>query len=43
MIKVFDFDFVGEDDFLGMISYNYVGSGFIVWNVIIMFVDMNLR
>lgn len=30
LIKVFDFDFVGEDDFLGMISYNYVGSGFIV-------------
>ncbi|XP_065927714.1 uncharacterized protein [Magallana gigas] len=43
LIKVFDLDPVGEDDFLGTTSYNHVGSGPIVRNVTTTPADMNLR
>uniref|UniRef100_A0A8W8JM15 Uncharacterized protein n=1 Tax=Magallana gigas TaxID=29159 RepID=A0A8W8JM15_MAGGI len=43
LIKVFDLDPVGEDDFLGTTSYNHVGSGPTVRNVTTTPAGMNLR
>lgn len=43
LIKVFDLDPVGEDDFLGTTSYTHVGSGPTVRNVTTTPAEMNLR